>query len=116
MFTEFFGPNSFAGGHAPADAKDLVLFDVWFDGYGFLGPRQFLADFGHLKTPRVVYDGKPTGTFLEAVREGKYGVGEGVVCKGGNGGEDVWMFKVKTFAYLERLKKSFGPRWVELWE
>jgi hypothetical protein len=63
-----------------------------------------------------VYTGKLTGAFLEAVREGKYGVAEGVVCKGGTGGRDVWMVKVKTYAYTERLKKSFGARWEEYWE
>lgn len=116
VFTEYLGPNSFAGSHSPTDPKELVLFDVWVDGHGFLGPRQFVADFGHLHIPRVVYDGKLTGTFLEAVREGKYGVAEGVVVKGGTGGDDVWMFKVKTYAYLERLKRSFGARWEEFWE
>jgi hypothetical protein len=115
-FTEYLGPNSFAGAHAPGDPKELVLFDVWLDGFGFLGPKAFVEAFGHLNTPRVVYDGKLTGAFLEAVREGKYGVAEGVVCKGGTGGDDVWMLKVKTDAYLERLKASFGARWEEFWE
>ena len=64
----------------------------------------------------TAFAGKLTGTFLEAVREGKYGVAEGVVVKGGTGGDDVWMFKVKTYAYLERLKRSFGARWEEFWE
>ncbi|WP_414737998.1 RNA ligase family protein [Gemmata algarum] len=116
VFTEFLGPNSFAGAHKPDDLKRLVLFDVWAEGYGFVAPKAFVTDFGHLPTPRVVYEGKLTGTFLEAVREGKYGLAEGVVCKGGQGGEDVWMVKVKTYAYLERLKKAFGTRWNEFWE
>ena len=115
-FTEFAGPNSFAGTHKPDDPKRVVLFDVWADGYGFVGPKRFVTDFGHLPTPRVVYEGKLTGTFLEAVREGEYGVAEGVVCKGGSGGDDVWMAKVKTYAYLERLKGTFGARWEEFWE
>lgn len=110
-YTELVGPNSFAGAHRPDDPKELVLFDVAAAGYGFVGPRAFVADFGHLPTPRVVYEGKLTGTFLEAVREGKYGVAEGVVCKGGAGGPDVWMVKVKTYAYLDRLKAAFGDRW-----
>jgi hypothetical protein len=115
-FAEFVGENSFAGAHDPDDPKRTVLFDVWADGYGFVSAQQFVADFGHLPIPRVVYTGKLTGAFLEAVREGKYGVAEGVVCKGGAGGEDVWMVKVKTYAYLERLKKSFGARWEDFWE
>ena len=115
-FTEFLGEQSFAGAHKPDDPKRTVLFDVWAEGYGFVAPQQFVADFGHLPTPWVVYTGKLTGTFLEAIREGKYGVAEGVVCKGGTGGEDVWMVKAKTYAYLERLKKSFRAKWEDYWE
>jgi hypothetical protein len=116
VFTEFLGPNSFAGRHRADDPKEVVLIDVWADGYGFIGPEAFATDFSHLPTPRVVYRGKLTGAFLEAVRNGRHGVAEGVVCKGGAGGEDVWMVKVKTYAYLERLKASFGARWEEFWE
>lgn len=115
-FTEFVGPNSFAGARDPNDPKSVVLFDVWLDGYGFVSPVQFVTDFGHLDTPRVAYTDKLTGAFMEAVRSGKYYVSEGVVCKGGSGGEDVWMVKVKTYAYLERLKRSFGAKWRDYWE
>ena len=116
VFTEFLGPNSFAGKHHANDPKQTVIIDVWADGYGFVAPEEFVADFGHLPTPRVVYRGKLTGSFLEAVRLGKHDVAEGVVCKGGSGGADVWMVKVKTFAYLERLKASFGAKWEDFWE
>ena len=54
--------------------------------------------------------------FAKAVRLGTYGVAEGVVCKGGTGGPDVWMVKIKTYAYLERLKQAFADRWDEYWE
>jgi peptidase E len=47
---------------------------------------------------------------------GKYGVQEGVVCKGGTGGSDIWMVKIKTHSYMERLKKAFAERWEEYWE
>jgi hypothetical protein len=116
VFTEYLGPNSFAGKHRADDPKQTVLIDVRAEGYGFLGPEAFVRDFGHLPTPRVVYRGKPTGAFLEAVRSGRYGVAEGVVVKGGTGGADVWMAKVKTTAYLERLKQAFADRWEEYWE
>lgn len=110
-FAEYLGPNSFAGAHDPRDDKRVVLFDVWADGYGFVAPERFAEAFASLPVPRVLYRGKLTGEFLEAVRTGKYGVIEGAVCKGGTGGADVWMLKVKTFAYLARLKASFGARW-----
>jgi hypothetical protein len=57
-----------------------------------------------------------TGKFADDVRTGKYGVAEGVVCKGGEGGPDLWMAKIKTHAYLERLKRAFADRWEEYWE
>jgi hypothetical protein len=116
VFTEFLGPNSFAGLHREDDPKELRLFDVWADPFGMIGPTQFLADFGHLHVARVVYQGKVTGIFTEDVRLGNYGVKEGVVCKGGAGGSDVWMVKIKTYAYMERLKQAFAERWEEYWE
>jgi hypothetical protein len=64
----------------------------------------------------VVYEGKLTGKFTEDVREGKYDVDEGVVCKGGSDADDLWMVKVKTYAYLERLKQAFADRWEDYWE
>ena len=116
VFAEFLGPNSFAGLHKESDPKELRLFDVWAEPFGMIGPTAFVADFGHLPTARVVYEGKLTGRFTEDVRLGKYGVGEGVVCKGGVGGADVWMVKVKTHAYMERLKQAFADRWEDYWE
>ena len=50
------------------------------------------------------------------MRLGKYNVGEGVVCKGGSGGPDLWMAKIKTYAYMERLKQAFADRWEDYWE
>lgn len=40
----------------------------------------------------------------------------GVNAAGGTGGADVWMAKVKTNAYLERLKQAFGEDWESYWE
>lgn len=116
VFTEFLGPNSFAGLHKEDDPKELRLFDVLAEPFGMIGPHQFVADFGHLPIARVVYEGKLTGRFAEDVRTGKYGVSEGVVCKGGTGGSDLWMVKIKTYDYLERLKQAFADRWEDYWE
>ena len=52
--------------------------------------------------------------FSEDVRSGKYGVAEGVVCKGGTGGADVWMAKIK--AYMDKLKQAFADYWENYWE
>jgi hypothetical protein len=116
IFTEFLGPNSFAGLHKEEDPKEVRLFDVWAEPYGMIGPERFVADFGHLPIARVVYRGKLTGQFVEEVRAGRHGVKEGVVCKGGSGGEDLWMVKIKTHTYMERLKQALAERWEEYWE
>ena len=115
-FAEFLGPGSFAGLHKEGDPKSLRLFDVAAEGSGMVGPHQFVADFAHLPSARVVYEGKLTGKFADDVRAGKYGVGEGVVCKGGAGGADVWRVKIKTDAYLARLKQAFADEWEDYWE
>ncbi len=120
VFTEFLGPTSFAGQHElvlPNDPKEVVLFDVWLYKYGLIGPREFVKSFGHLRTPAVVYEGPLNATFIEDVRDGKYPVNEGVIAKGMTGGhKDLWMRKIKTRAYLERLKTVFGAGWEKFGE
>jgi hypothetical protein len=116
VFTEYAGPGSFAGQHLPGDEKELVLFDVLAEGYGLIGPAKFAADFGHLRIPRIVFRGKFTGQLTEDVRRGRYGVAEGVVVKGGTGGDDLWMAKIKTDVYREKLKQAFAERWQDYWE
>lgn len=115
VFTEFLGKESFAGLHQAGDPKELRLFDVFVEPTGLIAASLFVADFGHLPIARVVYEGKLTGKFAEDVREGKYGVNEGVVCKG-EGKEGVWMAKIKTYEYMERLKQAFADRWEDYWE
>mgnify|MGYP003348784253 CR=1 FL=1 len=46
---------------------------------------------------------------------GKYNVKEGVVCKGQIDGR-VWMVKIKTDAYMHRLKEAFADDWESYWE
>jgi hypothetical protein len=116
VFTEFLGANSFAGLHRLEDAKELRLFDVWLEGFGFISPSQFVDDFQHLPIAKVIYRGKLTGKFAEDVRSGKYSIDEGVICKGGKGGEDLWMVKIKTNAYMSKLKQAFADRWEDYWE
>lgn len=116
VFAEFLGPNSFAGMHRATDLHELRLFDVQAEGYGFIDPWSFVEDFSTLPIARVVYRGKLTGKFVHEVREGKYDVNEGVIAKGGTGGQDVWMCKIKTLAYLERLRQAFADRWEDYWE
>lgn len=113
-FGEYLGPRSFAGQHRDDETKRIVLFDVEVDEQ-LLDPWEFVELFGELPIPRKVFQGKFTGNFAESVRAGNYGVTEGVVCKCGRRGS-VSMAKIKTDAYLMRLKQSFGGRWRDYWE
>jgi hypothetical protein len=115
-FAEFFGPNSFAGRHDPNDEKDLMLFDVFVHKKGFVGPRDFLRMFGEMGVARPVYEGMMNDTLINDVRKGRYGVKEGVVCKA-MVGDEMWMWKIKTLAYMERLKGAFANGiWQRYWE
>lgn len=123
-FAEFLGPHSFAGWHAVKDLnsigiklesndpKDVILFDVNINKRGLVGPKNFLKAFEHLHTPAIAYQGFLTEEFIQDVRQGKYGTGEGVVCKGGDGFDhSLWACKIKTFTYLKLLKERFGVGW-----
>jgi hypothetical protein len=103
VFTEFFGPNSFAGSHEASDEHELVIIDVMVNGR-LMAPELFIQTFANFPIARVVYTGKYSGQFAEDVRNGKYNVNEGVVVKGVVDHE-VFMTKVKTKEYLKRLEK-----------
>lgn len=101
--------------HKQDDPKQLILFDVQTDK-GIVSPEQFIRDFNGLNIARVIYCGKLTGKFIDDVREGKYGVAEGIVCKGGSSALDQWMVKIKTYAYMKKLQQAFKHDWEAYWE
>lgn len=108
-FTEFFGPSSFAGYHEFDEQKELKLFDVFVFKKGFVPPRQFVKLFNrHDWCTDVIYEGNMSREFIDDVRNGKYPVYEGVVCKG-----DDWTAKIKTVQYLERLHSENPLLWNE---
>ena len=116
VFAEFFGQKSFAGTHLAGDPKELVLFDVNPYKDGILGPREFVKSFGHLKSAQVVYEGNFNDQLVDDVRNGRIeGLVEGVVCKGGSG-HSLWMRKIKTNAYRERLERLYTEGWEKYWE
>lgn len=116
VFMEFFGPNSFAGQHESNDQKELVLFDVNLYKKGLISPRDFVKYFNTTtNSAKVVYEGNLNEEFIKDVREGKYDLDEGVICKGGKN-HDLWMCKIKTNAYLKRLKETFHDKWEDYWE
>lgn len=111
-FTEFFGESSFAGTHDLNEEKMLILLDVFMFKKGFIPPADFSKIFWHHHCAEVVYKGIMNKEFIQKIRDDIFPCGirptgvviwEGVVCKG-NG----WNVKIKTDAYLERLK-NFSP-------
>jgi len=119
-FLEFFGPNSFAGWHEKTDPKTLVLFDIMVGHKNrkFLRPQEFVKLFqGKMTIPRIIYEGNLTNQFIQDVRDGKYDVVEGVVCKGtirtGAHRGGIWMAKIKTQAYINRLREKMGEEGVQ---
>jgi hypothetical protein len=114
IFAEYLGPNSFAGQHIPKDEKQLIIFDVMVDGK-LIPPEQFIEDFKDFNIAKVVFQGKFSGQLFVDVRKNKFNLKEGAVVKGVVS-NDVYMAKIKTEAYLERLKKEYKDNWKEYWE
>ena len=117
VFGEFFGPRSFAGWHEPDDPKEFVLFDIMIGHKNrkFLLPQEFIkvCNKHQIKYPAVIHEGNLTDQFIKDIKEGKYlGINEGVVCKGtaktGAHRGNVWMCKIKTQAYIDKLRNKFG--------
>ena len=78
-------------------------------------PELFIKLFEPFGIPKVVFQGKFTGQLFKDVRDDKYKVNEGVVVKGVVNGQ-VYMAKIKTEAYLQKLKEKFGDKWKEYGE
>lgn len=113
-YCEFFGPSSFAGNHIPEESKNLILFDVSVHKKGFLPARDFVKIFGNLEIPNIIYEGNFGPKLVEDIREGKYPVTfEGVVCKGGSSVHKLWMTKIKTRAWMEKLKQTGSSKLIE---
>jgi hypothetical protein len=120
VFGEYFGKKSFAGWHEKDDPKFLVLFDIMVGHKNrhFLLPQEFIKLCqGKVPTPRVIYEGNLTDQFIKDVRERKYDVFEGVVCKGtqktGAHRGHVWMCKIKTDLYFQALQLKWGDEGIK---
>ena len=109
VFCEFFGENSFAGLHQEGDVMDVVLFDVSKYKHGFLSPYEFLDNFGHLHTPKILWQGEYNDELLEAVRTNVWSLKEGVIAKGVHN-DNIWMTKIKTNDWLLKVKEKFGQK------
>jgi hypothetical protein len=112
-FAEFLGENSEYGQHYPDDNFDVVLFDVNVYKRGFVKPKEFVQNFGHLDIPKLVYHGNLNKEFVKDVQENKFGLKEGVIAKGVVGtkkSEQVYYCKIKTNKWLENLKSRYGEK------
>lgn len=106
LFTEYFGKNSFAGYHEDTDEKELKLFDMHIIKKGLLEPKLFLKQFDKFDfCAELLYEGKFNKKYIEQIRQNEDGsLEEGVVVKGGRG-HGLWLSKIKTLAYLDKLRK-----------
>lgn len=120
-FAELYGSSSFAGTHVEDEPKELKLFDIFRFKDGFLDPVDFVDMFESTN-----YIAEPLRScnlnqdLISNIRKGYTPDGielpkhqpipEGVVCKGNHGGE-LWMTKIKTLEYLEKLKNFYPKTW-----
>ncbi len=109
VFFEFGGANSFAGNHVKEDTKSVTLIDVMPYKQGMLNPDEFLDIFAPVvPIPNFVFRGGINKDIEKEIREGTMeGITfEGVVCKAKKNKkiDSPIMFKIKTFAWLHKLK------------
>jgi len=106
-FFELWGPSSFAGNHEETEAQTVTLIDVAIHPKGILPPKLFLKHFGDVEHAAMLHHGAMTADLEQQIREGTLpGMSvEGVVAKGplATPGRPL-MFKVKTRAWLDRLR------------
>lgn len=117
VFGEFYGENSFAGHHEDEPHK-ISIFDVMVGHKQrkFLKPQEFVKIIAPLvDTPRVIYTGNLNDQFIADVRDNQFGLKEGVICKGtetsGAFSGGCWMCKIKTNAFLDKIKSRFADDW-----
>lgn len=122
VFGEFFGENSFAGHHED-EPHEIVIFDVLLGHKQkkFLNPQEFYKTVGKVvSVPEIIYEGNLNDSFIDKVRKNEYNLKEGVICKGveksGAFFGGVWMCKIKTLEYFEKLKNRFGEKWEQYGE
>jgi len=107
LFYEFYGPNSFAGHHCESDEHKVILIDVCVHKKGFLSPREFINTFQNLPSAQLLYHGNCTVNFIQSVSNGNLDgiTSEGVVCKFKGKGNSIGRFKIKTYAWYDRLRE-----------
>lgn len=109
LFFEFWGDKSFAGNHNLNDTYRLTLIDCNPYKKGWLDPRDFCKIFGDLDHAKLLYNGTMNKEIVEDIKLSKYpGITfEGVICKGLEK-HNRTMFKIKTNAWIDKLKNYCG--------
>jgi len=107
VYGEYYGENSFSGHHVDSDEKDMLMFDIDIFKKGFMPPKEFIDMFGHLGIPDLVYKGEFNEDLISRVKNNDFNLFEGVVCKGLENNK-VWMVKIKTNEWLNKIKESLG--------
>lgn len=111
VFGEFLGESSFAGQHEEDEEKELVLFDVNQYKKGLISPKLFVEYFSNFNIPEIIYEGIYDRNFVEWIKNHN-DLEEGVVCKGVLN-KQVWMSKIKTHAWLQKVKEKHGQSALE---
>ena len=107
VYGEFFGEHSFAGQHNWEEDHDLVIFDMFLYKKDFLKPGDFIDIFSHIEKPKVIFKGILTEEIIDLVQKNAFNLEEGVVFKGVQDNK-VWMAKLKTNAWLEKVRALYG--------
>lgn len=98
--------------------KELVLFDTCLNKQGILSPKTFIKEFGDLDfSAKLIMQGKLNKETIEKIRnkEGEFSnLEEGVIVKSGER-HKLWMAKIKTMDYLEKLKHFKQDSWKDFW-
>jgi len=110
LFFEYFGDKSFAGYHYDDDNHQLMLIDVDVYKKGLLPPREFVEIPWQGPKANLLYHGKCTNEFLNDVKNSKLNgmTFEGVVCKAHHPKKGNIMFKIKSQAWLDKVKEKFA--------
>lgn len=123
FFGEYIGEHSFAGFHDKTEPHEIVAIDllIGHKNKAFLKPRDFIKVIGPCgKIPRIIYEGNLNEQFINKVRQNEFELNEGVICRGvsTNGAYrgKVWMCKIKTYDYLNKIKLNFENTWSNYWE
>ncbi len=130
VFCEFFGPHSFAGYHDESDQFELKLFDIYLSKKGFIIPKDFIEiTKNHSFAAKHLFSCNFNQELIEKVRKNEcvgrddkaISLDEGIIFKGvareiNKHGNHVWMSKIKTQDYLDKLKSKFNDKWTQFAE